>query len=406
MARRVYGSQVMLNIAKLLKYFHVKPAMKLTQEPKLRIPKQSAVNQIKTLTPLRGIAALCIIAFHYHQILAFAGYNLRPQFLERLIEKGYLWVDFFFILSGFILFHVYHARLSQKLNKLNYRQFLVARFARIYPLHLFTLFLLVALQLPIYLVDSKFAFSEEFFPLIGLFTNITMLGAIGNLPYGWNDVSWAVGAEWYTCMLFPFMLSLFLRNSSQRILLNCLLPIVLLFGLSSLSTIKPGTLQIFYDYGLFRCLLDFVLGIGVYQIYQKGWLRLFLSCDYVFLLALIWIITVLLNGGHDVWTIPGFALIVISGALNKGRISKILNVRGLVFLGEISYSIYLIHGFLRIVACLISYSDCGEIFCSDFTQVKLYLGFFGFTVITIIFSALAFYGVEVKARKYLLEKWL
>lgn len=87
----------MLNIAKLLKYFYVKPAMKLTQEPKLRIPKQSAVNQIKTLTPLRGIAALCIIAFHYHQILAFAGYNLRPQFLERLIEKGYLWVDFFFI---------------------------------------------------------------------------------------------------------------------------------------------------------------------------------------------------------------------------------------------------------------------------------------------------------------------
>lgn len=382
--------------------------MTLTQESKLKIPKKSAVNQIQTLTPLRGIGALCIVACHYVNLFAFAEqkYIFQPHFLGLLIEKGYLWVDFFFMLSGFVIFHVYHTRFSEGINKHNYRKLLVARFAIIYPLHLFTLLFLVALQLPIYLVAPQYAFSEEYFPLIGLFTNLTLLGAIGNFPYGWNDVSWAVGTEWYTYMIFPFLLPLFLRNSSWRITLNCSLPIILLFGLSRLSIMTPGTLLLQHDYGLVRCLLGFTLGIGIYQIYQKGWLRRFLSSDYAFLLAWIWIITVMLTKGHDVWTIPGFALLVISGALNRGKASKILNVRGLVYLGEISFSIYLVHGVLRIVTVLFSYGFCGELVCPGFTELQLYLGFLGFTVLTIIISALAYHAVEVRARKYLLKKLL
>jgi peptidoglycan/LPS O-acetylase OafA/YrhL len=382
--------------------------MRFTQEPKLKISEKSTRNHIQLLTPLRGIAALFIVAFHYLGMLKAAEpeYNLKPQFLELLILKSYLWVDFFFILSGFVIFHVYHTKFSERLNKHNYQKFLIARFARIYPLHLVTLLLLLILQLPIYLVEPKYAFSEEYFPWIGLLTNIALLGSIGNISSGWNDVSWAVGAEWYTYMIFPFLVPLFLRNSPPRIFLNFLLPIALLFGLSTLSTRMPGTLLLQSDYGLFRCLLDFTLGIGIYQIYQKGWFRLFLSRDYTFLLAWIWIITVVLTGGHDVWTIPGFILLIISAALNNGKTSKILNIKGLVFLGEISYCIYLVHGVLRILTYMFSYIFCGEYFCPSFTQMQLYLGLFGFIVITIIFSIVAYYAIEVKARKYLLEKLL
>lgn len=77
-----------------------------------------------------------------------------------------------------------------------------------------------------------------------------------------------------------------------------------------------------------------------------------------------------------------------------------------MFLGEISYSIYLVHGVLQILTVFFSYIFCGEFFCSGLTQVQLYWGWLGFTVITIIFSALAYYAVEVKARKYLLKKLL
>lgn len=382
--------------------------MKLTPEPKPEIPKKLVANHIPSITPLKGIAALCIVACHYLGLLKLAEpeYNLQPKFLELLIDKGYLWVDLFFIVSGLVIFHVYHTRFSQGVNKDNYRQFLAARFARIYPLHLFTLLFLIALQLPIYLVEPQYAFSDRYFPLIGIFTNITLLGSFGNLPYGWNDISWAVGAEWYTYMIFPFLLPLFLRNSSLRILLNCLLPIFLLFGLSKLSVASPNTLRLFKDYGFFRCLLDFILGIGIYQIYQKGWLCRILSRNYVFLLAWVWIITVILTGGHDAWTIPGFALLVISGVLNRGKVSKILNVKGLIFLGKISYSIYLIHGVFMILTPFVGYIFCGELFCSGLTQLELYLGFLGFTVITILVSILAYYGVEVRARKFLLKKLL
>lgn len=382
--------------------------MKLTQEPKPKLPQPLVANHIPSITPLKGIAALCIVACHYLGLIKLAQpkYDLQPKFLELLMDKGYLWVDLFFIVSGLVIFHVYHIRFSQGVNKDNYRQFLIARFARVYPLHLFTLLFLLALQLPIYLVEPQYAFSERYFPLIGIITNITLMGSFGNLPYGWNDISWAVGAEWYTYMIFPFLLPLFLRNSSLRILLNCLMPIFLLFGLSKLSVASPNTLRLFKDYGFVRCLLDFILGIGIYQAYQKSWLRRILSRNYVFLLAWVWIITVILTGGHDAWTIPGFALLVISGVLNRGKVSRILNMKELIFLGKISYSIYLIHGVFMILTPFAGYIFCGELFCSGWTQLELYLGFFSFTAITIIFSILAYYGIEVRARKFLLKKLL
>jgi peptidoglycan/LPS O-acetylase OafA/YrhL len=103
----------------------------------------SASNrQLPSLTPLRGIAALWVVLYHYCGTAQFfPNLDITPQ--SYLIGKGYLAVDMFFMLSGFVMTHVYFCAFSESVGR-NYRDFLVARIARLYPLHVFILLLFVA----------------------------------------------------------------------------------------------------------------------------------------------------------------------------------------------------------------------------------------------------------------------
>src|ERR1700737_2473765 len=96
---------------------------------------QPTHKYLSNLTPLRGIAAMWVVVFHF-QVLVIT-FILPEQTL--LVAKGYLMVDLFFIMSGFIISHVYQQSFQAGIASGNFRRFIVARFARIYPLHLFTL---------------------------------------------------------------------------------------------------------------------------------------------------------------------------------------------------------------------------------------------------------------------------
>ncbi len=100
---------------------------------------------IHGLDALRGIAALLVVLFHFDR-WALPNLHLGP--FDALIANGYIWVDFFFILSGFVMTHVYRSGfVNGKLGAAGYREFLGARLARIYPLHFMTLMILVGLEL-------------------------------------------------------------------------------------------------------------------------------------------------------------------------------------------------------------------------------------------------------------------
>ncbi|WP_298350097.1 acyltransferase [Runella sp.] len=93
---------------------------------------------LSNLTPLRGIAALLTVMFHVDLMLG--GGNVLLKFKDSfLINRMYLMVDFFFVLSGFIMCHVYANRFITSVSKNEFKHFTIARFARVYPLHLFTL---------------------------------------------------------------------------------------------------------------------------------------------------------------------------------------------------------------------------------------------------------------------------
>ena len=96
-------------------------------------------QHIVALTPLRGLAALLVATFHYTLEMELEPYTF-------FLSNGYLWVDFFFVLSGFIMMHVYVDEFGKGVRPSGYRSFIVARLARIYPVHFVILLTFVAAE--------------------------------------------------------------------------------------------------------------------------------------------------------------------------------------------------------------------------------------------------------------------
>ena len=96
------------------------PAATLTPAPKSR--------EIRALTGLRGIAALYVVFFHANGLHAF------PSVVRPFVSHGYMAVDLFFILSGFVMAMTYGGLFENGFNFNNFKTFLLLRLARIYPL--------------------------------------------------------------------------------------------------------------------------------------------------------------------------------------------------------------------------------------------------------------------------------
>jgi peptidoglycan/LPS O-acetylase OafA/YrhL len=123
----------------------------------------SSKAQLPSLTSLRGVAALWVVLYHYSiQCLP----NLDITSYTYIIHKGYLAIDMFFMLSGFVMTHVYHRAFSDDVCR-NYRSFIVARVARIYPLHLFVLLLFVATAVALHASTSRSLATLQDIPLQG-----------------------------------------------------------------------------------------------------------------------------------------------------------------------------------------------------------------------------------------------
>lgn len=110
----------------------------MNQTTQITTPK---VEYLSSLTALRGIAALLVAVFHFEMAVA----RFVPAAQSMFFEKCYLMVDLFFMMSGFIMLHVYSNQFKDNIQTKSLKKFLVARFARIYPLHLFSLLLLIVI---------------------------------------------------------------------------------------------------------------------------------------------------------------------------------------------------------------------------------------------------------------------
>ena len=370
-------------------------------------------KHIGALTSLRGIAATVIVVLHFaYSTLPEAGITLSQY--TSFFRGGYLFVDLFFILSGFIMTHVYLESFATGVNKVNYWTYLRARFARIYPLHLFTLGLLVGLEsLKLFLPNFQ-AFTGRF-NLTALIANVSMLQAFDfNCPpllwckSTWNEPAWSISVEFLIYGIFPFLLFALLKTKPK---IDWIIYLGTLIMLLLLIRFTRGTLgSIIGIPSIARCGLEGVMGILTYKAYQWGKHQSKFNFKLLELGSIVLVIGLMHKWNRsriilDWATLPAFSLLILSlASTTNGFIFKILNSRPLLYLGTISYSIYMVHW------CLIQFLETFWLyefqvpFGSGFDRSSCLLVLGLFIPISLITAAFTYHFVEVPMRNLLKPK--
>jgi peptidoglycan/LPS O-acetylase OafA/YrhL len=298
---------------------------------------------------MRGIAALWVVLYHYASQYLPA---IHADRYTHLLDKGYLAVDLFFMLSGFVLTHVYWRAFTEPVRG-SYWKFLLARIARLYPLHLFVLSLFLATALTSeavqYATTGTFAAIaiEGARSVTALMANLLMLQGLKASELSWNYPAWSISVEFIAYLGFPFALPWIWRaRASSKIALAFVL-------VAALGWLAYLTHDDFDQWDglltLLRCIPEFLIGTLLYAAFSaRSWTVLAIK-DWI-PIAIVSVLLLLLHLGiADLAVILLFPFAILTAVANKGRVSKVLNAAPLVWLGEISYSLYLFHGLVQFV---------------------------------------------------------
>ena len=373
--------------------------------------KDHKVEYLSSLTALRGIAALLVAIFHFEMAAA----RFVPQAQSMFFEKCYLMVDLFFIMSGFIMLHVYSKDFNARIQGESLRKFFVARFARVYPLHLFSTLLLVVIVR--YLTDwgNPPILLEQPSDIL---PNILLLHSFGftNI-YSWNIPSWSISAEFGAYLLFPFI-ALFLNR--KRMIAVVLLAVFVVAAYYSIMYVLPRTnpinpaipvphnLNTTFDYGYIRGIAGFVTGMLVYLAYGLQSIRKAFSGDILSILLMLGIGVSLHYALNDGLAVSLFALLVLSVAANTGKVADFFNTRVMQFLGDISYSIYLMQIFLQ-EPFSHGYQLPGTVGVGRGKQnIELFSGLFYcmiYVVLLVLISYITYRWLERPCRRFINRAW-
>ncbi len=308
-------------------------------------------GEIRSLTGLRGIAAVLVMLYHFVPLMP-AGTVPAGRFLA----DGYLWVDLFFILSGFVLAYA-QAQHPGRATPARQAAFLLSRIARIYPLYA-----VMTLESAAQLLARPGHVAGG--PLLGqLLLNLLMVQSWG-LAGSLEGAAWSVSAEWCAYLLFPLLLGITVRSSRRDAWLAGLLAastLVILarsagpFGFAGQA--RSGPLDLYSaatPAPLLRCLAEFSLGLLAFRL--AAWLALSRAavCSGPAALAIAALLVAALGWpGRDLAAVALLFLLIIMLAQRRGALSAALGSRMPHRLGRWSYSIYLLHGkFGHLVAAL------------------------------------------------------
>ncbi len=293
-------------------------------------------HRFDVLDSFRGLAAILVVFVHMHYVGSF----IEPDFFR----ESFLFVEFFFVLSGFVLAHGYALK-----TNLNFKKFIISRSFRLFPLHLFTLTIIVLLEFgKLYAYNKGFNFNAV--PFTGsqnphdILPSALLLQAWlpGVETFSWNAPSWSISIEFYMYMLF--FISLYINKPYFYIAWFTI-------SILSFSILFTNTNIPLGDLAIARGLSSFFAGSLIYFIFRKVHTKVTLKKELFTLLELSVLVLVIITVSSSV---PNksivatflFIIQVFIFAFQKGYISKFLCNKVFLYLGKLSYSIYLTHSII------------------------------------------------------------
>ena len=299
---------------------------------------------LPSLTSLRFFAAICVLISHSLSYLP----NLI--FIEYIGHLGYLGVPFFFSLSGFILSYNYD-------KDITYSRFIIKRIARIYPIHLLMLFICFFTTL---IIGNPIA--GYISTISGTVLNIILVhGWIPehpNIRQAWNGVSWTLSCEFLFYILSPIIFYYIINLKLNYILLTLIITWSIITFISILADISNNNaLNDFLWYSPFVHIVGFVAGATLaHAIKQTQFVNIIFKLKSFTPYILLYIITFVIiynklkfneASTTSLLAYPLFLILISTVALfDLHNIKTILRNKILIYLGEISFCIYMVHAWL------------------------------------------------------------
>ncbi|MFN1215493.1 acyltransferase family protein [Chryseobacterium kwangjuense] len=286
-------------------------------------------NEIKSLTGLRGIVALWVTFFHF--------FYFKTYWIQSVVGKGYVAVDIFFVLSAFLLTVSYSGKFKN-LNTEGVQRFYKKRINRIYPMYFFSVVFISV-------------FIAENLSLSEFLINAGLLQCFFNPNYSLNEVYWSLSTEWICYLIFPFLLRLILKYKINGWIL-------IVSGLA-IRLISPYLPDMYWDdaqvtgnrstqyldivFGvnsLIRTVSCYFLGIGIAFLPE---IRIRKNNLFVYVVVIVFFL--LMYTGRGVFFVPLLSALIIKHLYSekKSLIKMFLETKVVYFLGNISYSLYIIH---------------------------------------------------------------
>jgi peptidoglycan/LPS O-acetylase OafA/YrhL len=285
----------------------------------------SSARRVPSLDGLRGVAAIAVMMFHFN---IFFLPQSRLSEVMPFIGRGYVAVDLFFLLSGFVMAHVYGRVLAVDWRT-HWPRYAIARFARIYPL-----FVVVTLSMLIVVLLSRAPTTGISFSRSALLMQPLLIQQ-WYPALNWDYPSWSISTEAEAYLFFVFAAGVLLTGKHPRLMAaGC---IIILTGLSIRNS---GSLNYYHGASaLLRTLAGFSLGVLLHRAYIEGDAR---SHNWVAILAILLAGLAALTR-FDIGILGAFVCLMYYAVNAKGLFGRLLNSRPLVALGNWSYSIYLWH---------------------------------------------------------------
>lgn len=307
------------------------------------------------LDSFRGLFALSVVMYHMH---------VFGSFTELKFFRGSsLFVDFFFVLSGFVITHGYAYR-----DNMSFSSFAISRSFRLFPLHIFMLFVFITIEIgKVFAYKNGYVFNNESFTgpmaVSQILPNLLLIQSWISIAdsLSFNYPSWSISIEYYMYMIFFFTLIL---TKKYRIVLWSIISLGM-FCLVLTNSVFPANEVKSGLFCFFSGSLTYVMFKNIKYIRPNLILS---SIAEVICLVFVYFVVSSEFEYKGVIAIILFSLTILVYSFEGGFLSLVLKQPPFKRLGELSYSIYMTHAavlFLIISAMLILQKTTGI----NFTQM-------------------------------------